>query len=143
MTSKVKAYFVKQNRGVNVIFIAHLFNAPLGDSEAAVRLGTVGSSQAIKRKWQKKSKAEGKPYDKPNIVTGPNVHQMGKPQFMLMQLVVDLFHHFCTNFLDTQGYGRCWEEQLKRNDHIMWGHSTLLACQLLVFLDSSKVYGLA
>ena len=67
-----------QNRCVNII--AHLFNAPLGDSEAAVGVGTVGSSEAImlaglafKRKWQNKRKAEGKPYDKPNIVTGANV----------------------------------------------------------------------
>ncbi|KAF9664195.1 hypothetical protein SADUNF_Sadunf17G0130900 [Salix dunnii] len=66
------------NRCVNII--AHLFNAPLGDSEAAVGVGTVGSSEAImlaglafKRKWQNKRKAEGKPYDKPNIVTGANV----------------------------------------------------------------------
>lgn len=60
--------------------IAHLFNAPLGDSEAAVGVGTVGSSEAImlaglafKRKWQNRMKALGKPYDKPNIVTGANV----------------------------------------------------------------------
>lgn len=60
--------------------IAHLFNAPLGDSETAVGVGTVGSSEAImlaglafKRKWQNKRKAEGKPCDKPNIVTGANV----------------------------------------------------------------------
>ncbi|KAJ9152976.1 hypothetical protein P3X46_026473 [Hevea brasiliensis] len=67
-----------QNRCVNMI--AHLFNAPLGDSEAAIGVGTVGSSEAImlaglafKRKWQNKRKAEGKPHDKPNIVTGANV----------------------------------------------------------------------
>ncbi|XP_015883908.3 glutamate decarboxylase-like [Ziziphus jujuba] len=67
-----------QNRCVNII--AHLFNAPVGDEEAAVGVGTVGSSEAImlaglafKRKWQNKRKAEGKPYDKPNIVTGANV----------------------------------------------------------------------
>nr|GMC62469.1 glutamate decarboxylase [Ipomoea batatas] len=67
-----------QNRCVNMI--AHLFNAPLGDGEAAVGVGTVGSSEAImlaglafKRKWQNKMKAQGKPYDKPNIVTGANV----------------------------------------------------------------------
>jgi len=60
--------------------IAHLFNAPLQDSEAAVGVGTVGSSEAImlaglafKRKWQNRRKEEGKPYDKPNIVTGANV----------------------------------------------------------------------
>ncbi|KAJ6768876.1 GLUTAMATE DECARBOXYLASE [Salix koriyanagi] len=67
-----------QNRCVNMI--AHLFNAPLGESEVAVGVGTVGSSEAImlaglafKRKWQNRRKAEGKPYDKPNIVTGANV----------------------------------------------------------------------
>lgn len=60
--------------------IAHLFNAPLGDSETAVGVGTVGSSEAImlaglafKRRWQNKMKAAGKPCDKPNIVTGANV----------------------------------------------------------------------
>ncbi|XP_065858183.1 glutamate decarboxylase 1-like [Euphorbia lathyris] len=67
-----------QNRCVNMI--AHLFNAPLGESEAAVGVGTVGSSEAImlaglafKRKWQNRRKAEGKPTDCPNIVTGANV----------------------------------------------------------------------
>ncbi|PON45917.1 Glutamate decarboxylase [Trema orientale] len=67
-----------QNRCVNMI--ARLFNAPLEESEAAIGVGTVGSSEAIllaglafKRKWQNKRKAEGKPFDKPNIVTGANV----------------------------------------------------------------------
>lgn len=67
-----------QNRCVNII--AHLFNAPVGEKETAVGVGTVGSSEAImlaglafKRKWQNKRQAEGKPYDKPNIVTGANV----------------------------------------------------------------------
>ncbi|PIA64015.1 hypothetical protein AQUCO_00201363v1 [Aquilegia coerulea] len=67
-----------QNRCVNMI--AHLFNAPLGETETAVGVGTVGSSEAImlaglafKRKWQNKRRAEGKPVDKPNIVTGANV----------------------------------------------------------------------
>ncbi|KAG2542256.1 glutamate decarboxylase 1-like [Panicum virgatum] len=67
-----------QNRCVNMI--AHLFNAPLGESETAVGVGTVGSSEAImlaglafKRRWQNKRKAESKPFDKPNIVTGANV----------------------------------------------------------------------
>ncbi|XP_010558669.1 PREDICTED: glutamate decarboxylase 1 [Tarenaya hassleriana] len=67
-----------QNRCVNMI--ANLFNAPLGDDETAVGVGTVGSSEAImlaglafKRKWQNKRKADGKPHDKPNIVTGANV----------------------------------------------------------------------
>lgn len=67
-----------QNRCVNMI--ANLFNAPIGDSEAAVGVGTVGSSEAImlaglafKRKWQNKRKAEGKSCHNPNIVTGANV----------------------------------------------------------------------
>ncbi|PIN18292.1 Glutamate decarboxylase [Handroanthus impetiginosus] len=67
-----------QNRCVNMI--AHLFHAPVGDDETAIGVGTVGSSEAImlaglafKRKWQAKRKEQGKPYDKPNIVTGANV----------------------------------------------------------------------
>uniref|UniRef100_J3LLR4 Glutamate decarboxylase n=1 Tax=Oryza brachyantha TaxID=4533 RepID=J3LLR4_ORYBR len=67
-----------QNRCVNMI--AHLFHAPLGESETAVGVGTVGSSEAImlaglafKRRWQNKRRAEGKPFDKPNIITGANV----------------------------------------------------------------------
>ncbi|TVU46806.1 hypothetical protein EJB05_06371, partial [Eragrostis curvula] len=66
------------NRCVNMI--ANLFHAPLGESEPAVGVGTVGSSEAImlaglalKRRWQNKRRAEGKPYDKPNIVAGANV----------------------------------------------------------------------
>ena len=60
--------------------IANLYHAPIGDGETAVGVGTVGSSEAImlaglafKRKWQQKRKSLGKPYDKPNIVTGANV----------------------------------------------------------------------
>ena len=67
-----------QNRCVNMI--AHLFNAPLEESEHAVGVGTVGSSEAImlaglafKRRWQNRRKQEGKPFDNPNIVTGANV----------------------------------------------------------------------
>lgn len=60
--------------------IARLFHAPIGDQEAVVGVGTVGSSEAImlaglafKRKWQQRRKSQGKPCDKPNIVTGANV----------------------------------------------------------------------
>ncbi|KAF9624716.1 hypothetical protein IFM89_013254 [Coptis chinensis] len=60
--------------------VAHLFNAPVGETDNAVGVGTVGSSEAImlaglafKKKWQNRMKEEGKPYDKPNIVTGANV----------------------------------------------------------------------
>ncbi|KAK4768492.1 hypothetical protein SAY87_003633 [Trapa incisa] len=67
-----------QNRCVNMI--AHLFNAPVGESETAIGVGTVGSSEAImlaglafKRKWQQRRRDQGLPCDKPNIVTGANV----------------------------------------------------------------------
>jgi len=67
-----------QNRCVNMI--ARLFHAEVEDGDQAVGCATVGSSEAImlaglafKRKWQNKRKAQGKPYDKPNIVTGSNV----------------------------------------------------------------------
>ncbi|XP_051133217.1 glutamate decarboxylase-like [Andrographis paniculata] len=67
-----------QNRCVNMI--AHLFNAPIGEDETAIGVGTVGSSEAImlaglafKRKWQAKRKEQGLPCDNPNIVTGANV----------------------------------------------------------------------
>ncbi|KQJ98585.1 glutamate decarboxylase [Brachypodium distachyon] len=67
-----------QNRCVNMI--AHLFNAPIKEDETAIGVSTVGSSEAImlaglafKRKWQNKRKEQGKPCDKPNIVTGANV----------------------------------------------------------------------
>nr|AAP46640.1 GAD1 [Hordeum vulgare] len=67
-----------QDRCVNMI--AHLFNAPIGEDETAIGVSTVGSSEAImlaglafKRKWANKMKEQGKPCDKPNIVTGANV----------------------------------------------------------------------
>ena len=63
-----------QNRCVSMI--ARLFNAPTAfKGETAIGTSTVGSSEAImlavlamKKRWQNKRKAEGKPYDKPNIV---------------------------------------------------------------------------
>ncbi|GBG60797.1 hypothetical protein CBR_g12535 [Chara braunii] len=67
-----------QDRCVNMI--ARLLNAPIKDGESAVGAGCIGSSEAImlaglafKRKWQNKRKAQGLPFDKPNIVTGANV----------------------------------------------------------------------
>jgi glutamate decarboxylase len=86
-------FWLLQNRCVNMV--GHLFNAPLGESEAAVGVGTVGSSEAImlaglafKRKWQNKRKAEGKPYDKPNIVTGANVQVMGKEELKTNSMIL-------------------------------------------------------
>lgn len=69
-----------QNRCVNMI--GRLFHAPSvkGDHGVAVGVATVGSSEAImlaglafKKKWQNKRKGQGKPFDRPNIVTGANV----------------------------------------------------------------------
>jgi len=55
--------------------IARLFNCPTHDDAAPMGTGTIGSSEAImlavlamKKRWQNKRKAAGKPYDKPNIV---------------------------------------------------------------------------
>jgi hypothetical protein len=60
--------------------VARLINAPIEEGEQAIGAGTVGSSEAImlaglafKRKWQNERKAAGKPWDKPNMVTGANV----------------------------------------------------------------------
>jgi glutamate decarboxylase len=61
-----------------VSMLAHLWHAP--DPSKAPGCSTVGSSEAcmlgglaLKRRWQQKRRAEGKPADKPNIVMGINV----------------------------------------------------------------------
>lgn len=68
---------VIQSRVINML--ARLFNAP--DDCESVGTGTIGSSEAImlallahKWTWKKRRQAEGKPYDKPNIVMGADVH---------------------------------------------------------------------
>jgi glutamate decarboxylase len=57
--------------------VGRLFNAPVGgdDKNGAVGTSTVGSSEAImlavlamKKRWKNRRIAEGKPYDRPNIV---------------------------------------------------------------------------
>ena len=55
--------------------IARLYNCPVDDESAVMGTSTIGSSEAImlatlamKKRWQNKRKAAGKPYDKPNIV---------------------------------------------------------------------------
>ncbi|KAJ0049629.1 hypothetical protein Pint_16791 [Pistacia integerrima] len=91
-----------QNRCVNMI--AHLFNAPVGDDETAIGVGTVGSSEAImlaglafKRKWQQRRKAQGKPYDKPNIVTGANVQVNFRLYIILLALNLQVYP-FSSNY---------------------------------------------
>jgi glutamate decarboxylase len=61
-----------------VNMLSRLFNSP--EPHKATGCSTTGSSEAamlgglaLKRKWQQKRKAEGKPTDKPNLVTGINV----------------------------------------------------------------------
>lgn len=63
-----------ENRCVHMI--ADLWNSPNAANTAGC--STTGSSEAamlgglaLKFRWREKRKAEGKPYDKPNIVTGP------------------------------------------------------------------------
>jgi len=55
--------------------IARLFNAPADPEANTIGTSTIGSSEAImlgvlaqKKLWQNKRKAEGKPYDKPNMI---------------------------------------------------------------------------
>ena len=61
-----------------VNMLSRLFNSP--EPHKATGCSTTGSSEAamlgglaLKRKWQQRRKAEGKPTDKPNLVTGINV----------------------------------------------------------------------
>jgi len=66
-----------QDRVVNML--SRLFNSP--EETESVGTSTLGSSEAImlgllahKWSWKKRRQAEGKPYDKPNIVMGIDVH---------------------------------------------------------------------
>jgi glutamate decarboxylase len=61
-----------------VAILSNLWHAP--DSRQATGCSTTGSSEAamlgglaLKRRWQKRREAEGKPADKPNLVMGINV----------------------------------------------------------------------
>lgn len=62
-----------------VNMLARLFNAP--DNTNAMGTATIGSSEAImlgllahKWSWKNRRKKAGKPYDKPNIIYGEDVH---------------------------------------------------------------------
>ena len=61
-----------------VSMLGHLWHAP--DADSATGCSTTGSSEAamlgglaLKRRWQQRRRAEGKPTDNPNIVMGINV----------------------------------------------------------------------
>ena len=65
-----------ERRCVNIL--GRLWHAP--DADEATGCSTTGSSEAamlgglaLKRRWQQRRKAEGKPTDKPNLVMGINV----------------------------------------------------------------------
>jgi glutamate decarboxylase len=65
-----------ESRCVNIL--SRLWNAP--DADEATGCSTTGSSEAamlaglaLKRRWQQRRKAEGKPIDRPNLVMGINV----------------------------------------------------------------------
>ena len=60
-----------------ISMLSHLWNVPKGST--GVGTATTGSSEAIhlgglamKRRWEARQKAAGKPYDKPNILMGAN-----------------------------------------------------------------------
>jgi glutamate decarboxylase len=62
-----------QNRCVSMI--ARLFNVPSDDDANSMGTSTIGSSEgimlavlAMKKVWANKRKAEGKPFDKPNMI---------------------------------------------------------------------------
>lgn len=76
-TEVYRAHMEIQNRCVDML--KDLFNAP--EPAKAWGIETIGSSEALilamlthKRRWQEQRKAEGKPYDKPNVVFGNDVH---------------------------------------------------------------------
>jgi glutamate decarboxylase len=60
--------------------IARLYHAPTDGEENAMGTSTVGSSEAImlsvlamKKRWQKKRKAEGKDHSNPNLIFSSSV----------------------------------------------------------------------
>lgn len=67
-----------QNRCVSMI--ARLFNAPTNEGGKPIGTSTIGSSEAImlavlamKKRWQKKMKAAGKPTTNPNLIMSSSV----------------------------------------------------------------------
>ncbi|KAH0543268.1 hypothetical protein FGG08_002432 [Glutinoglossum americanum] len=70
--------------------IGRLFGTQTVEGETAIGTSCVGSSE----KWQNKRKAEGKPYDKPNIVMSAAVQ--GKPQPPARYFEVEEKFVYCT-----------------------------------------------
>lgn len=88
-----------QNRCVSMI--ARLYNAPVHDDAQAMGTSTIGSSEAImlatlamKKRWQNKRKAAGKPFDKPNIVMNSAVQVCWEKAARYFE--VDEKYSFCT-----------------------------------------------
>jgi glutamate decarboxylase len=103
-----------QNRCVSMI--ARLFNAPTHEEEcSAMGTSTIGSSEAImlgvlamKKVWQNKRKAAGKPYDKPNLIMNAAVQvcwEKAARYFDVEEKVSMSLHHsqrsLCTNLRDS------------------------------------------
>lgn len=90
-----------QNRCVSMI--GRLFNVPTSsETDAAIGTSTVGSSEAImlgvlamKKRWQNKRKAEGKPFDRPNIVMSSAVQVCWEKAARYFE--VEEKYVFCTN----------------------------------------------
>ncbi|KAI9820520.1 MAG: hypothetical protein M1832_003711 [Thelocarpon impressellum] len=90
-----------QNRCVSML--GRLFNAPTSDdSDCAMGTSCVGSSEAImlgtlamKKRWQKRRQAEGKPYDRPNIVMNSAVQVCWEKAARYFE--VEERYVFCTN----------------------------------------------
>lgn len=63
-----------------VAMMAELYHAPAKGLDSAVGTSTLGSSEAImlaglamKKRWQARMEAKGKPTNKPNLIMGYNV----------------------------------------------------------------------
>lgn len=59
------------------------FNGSAPDPNVELSHSPLLAGLAFKRKWQHKRKAEGKPYDKPNMVTGANVQVRRQKELFL------------------------------------------------------------
>ena len=89
-----------QNRCVNMI--ANLFNCPNADDANVMGTSTIGSSEAImlatlamKKRWQKKRKAEGKSTENPNIIMNSAVQVCWEKAARYFE--VDEKYSYCTS----------------------------------------------
>ncbi|KAJ6095093.1 hypothetical protein N7467_002606 [Penicillium canescens] len=88
------------NRCVNMI--ARLYHAPTDGEDNAMGTSTVGSSEAImlsvlamKKRWQKKRKAEGKDHSNPNLIFSSSVQVCWEKACRYME--IEERYVYCTN----------------------------------------------